>query len=123
MKLVKLLLQVLGLCAISFCGNIVADFLKIGIPGNIFGILILLGLFYSKLLKLDKVETGANFLIAELLLFFIPSATGIIQYQDVLQKDWSQLLVVIAFSIVAVILFVGFATEVVIRYRGERSKA
>lgn len=123
MKYIKIVLQILLLCAVSLAGNMVADYLKIGIPGSIFGILILLVMFDRKWISLDKIELGANVLIAELLLFFIPSAIGVIQFQDVLQKDWTQLLLVIEVSIVFVILFVGFATEWVVGRRGERKGA
>lgn len=107
--------QVLGLCFISLIGNQISEVLQIGIPGSIVGLLLLLFLLERKWIAIESVELGANFLIAELLLFFIPSAIGVIQFQDVLRKDWTQLLLVIEASIFFVLLFVAVATEMIVR--------
>jgi len=44
------------------------------VPGNIVGMLILLGLLYSKMLKLEQVEAMAGFLLDHLGVFslFLP---------------------------------------------------
>lgn len=122
MKLIKSMAQVLGLCFISLIGNQISAVLQIGIPGSIVGLLLLLFLLERKWIAIESVELGANFLIAELLLFFIPSAIGVIQFQDVLRKDWTQLLLVIEASIFFVLLFVAVATEMIVR-RKERGSA
>lgn len=123
MKIIKILAQVAGLCVISFMGNSLVNFINIGIPGSIIGMFILLLLIERKWIPIEKIELGANFLIAELLLFFVPSAIGVIQFQDVLQKDWVQLFLVIAVSIFFVLLFVGVATEFIVRRREGRNAA
>jgi len=121
MKIVSILIQILGLCAISYIGNVLASFLNIGIPGSILGILLLFVVIEQKWLPLEKIELGANFLIAELLLFFIPSAIGVIQFQDVLKHDWAQLLFAIGASICLVVVFVGIVTELIVRFRESRN--
>jgi holin-like protein len=121
MKYIKILVQLLALSGISMLGNTISSMLNIGIPGNIIGMVILFGLLERKLIALDWIETGANFLISELLLFFIPSAIGIIQFPDLLKKDSVNLLLVIVSSTAAVVIFVGLVTELVSRHR-ERSE-
>lgn len=120
MKIISILMQIIGLCVISFIGNMIASAVHVGIPGSIFGILILLIMIQQKWLPLEKIELGANFLIAELLLFFIPSAIGVIQFQDVLKNDWAQLLFAIGGSICFVVVFVGIITEGIVRFRESR---
>ncbi len=121
MKIVSILIQILGLCAISFAGNVLSSALNIGIPGSILGILLLFVVIKQKWLPLEKIELGANFLIAEMLLFFIPSAIGVIQFQDALKNDWAQLLFVIGASICLVVVFVGIVTEFIVRFRESRN--
>lgn len=123
MKIIKVLMQIMGLCVISMIGNSLANFINIGIPGSIMGMFLLLLLIERKWIPIEKIELGANFLIAELLLFFVPSAIGVIQFQEVLQKDWAQLFLVIAASIFFVLLFVGIATEFIVRHREGRNAA
>ena len=120
MKLFKIVWQVVILCAISFASNLFVAYTGIDFPGSILGILLLFVLLYFKWLPLAWIESGANFLIAELLLFFIPAAVGIIQFQDILETGWSELLTSIEGSIVFVLIFVGVATEWIVR-RKERS--
>jgi len=119
MKLFKLVWQVVILCAISLTSNLFVAYTGIDFPGSILGILLLFVLLYFKWLPLAWIESGANFLIAELLLFFIPAAVGIIQFQDILESGWSELLTSIEGSIVFVLIFVGVATEWIVR-RKER---
>lgn len=111
MKLLMMIMQICILCLISLFGNFVAEYLAIGIPGNIIGMFLLLLLLQQKIVSMDKIEMGANFLIAELLLFFIPSAIGVIQFQEALQQEWLQILFVIVASTLAVLLFVAAITE------------
>lgn len=120
MKLFKLIWQVVILCTISLASNLFVAYTGIDFPGSILGILLLFVLLYFKWLPLAWIESGANFLIAELLLFFIPAAVGIIQFQDILETGWSELLTSIEGSIVFVLIFVGVATEWIVR-RKERS--
>lgn len=120
MKIIQLLLQIVALGIISFAGNVIADAVHMGIPGSIIGIVILLVLIQLKIIPLEKIELGANFLIAELLLFFIPSAIGVIQFQEILKHDWSQLLFSISGSVICLVLFVSMATEAVVRLRERR---
>ena len=111
MKFYKIVLQVAALSSLSWLGNTLARILHLDMLGNIIGMAILLLLLERKLLPLSWIETGANFLIAEMLLFFIPSAIGIIQFKDLLKQESLGLLLVIVFSTALVILFVGLATE------------
>lgn len=122
MKYLKVVLQILVLCGISIIGNLLAQIVDVGIPGNLIGMGILFVLLERNVIALEWIERGANFLIAELLLFFIPSAIGIIQYKSLFASHLGALLFVIIFSTVAVLVFVALSTELVSRYRGRRGK-
>lgn len=118
MKYLRLLLQITLLCGISLLGTIIARILNIGIPGSIIGMALLFLLMERKFIDLKWIETGANFLLAELLLFFIPSSVGIIEYKNSFSNPvLLSLLFTIVSSTVAVVVFVILATEAVSRYR------
>lgn len=122
MKIVRLVMQIALLCGISMLGNAIASWLQIGLPGNMIGLLLLFFLLERKVVSMNWIETGANFLIAELLLFFIPSAIGIVQFQDSLGNEWLPLLFVIGASTVIVLCFVAFATELVLRLKAAKER-
>lgn len=122
MRLLKITVQVLLLCGISIVGNSLSELIGIGIPGNLLGMAILFGLLEKKVLSLEWIKAGADFLIAELLLFFIPSAIGVMQYESVFVSQMGALLFVVGFSITAVLAVVALSAELISRYRGRRGK-
>ncbi|MGV2805414.1 CidA/LrgA family holin-like protein, partial [Clostridium perfringens] len=84
-----------------------AAWLNIGIPGSILGIVVLFILLETKVLRLEWIELGANWLLAELLLFFIPAAVGIMKYFPMLEAEGLQILAVVLFSTVIVMVSSG----------------
>ena len=67
------------------------------------GLLLLLFSLLLGIVKLEWIEQGGNWLLAELLLFFIPSAVGIINYDELL--SWQG---------IGSILLIGVSTFIVI---------
>lgn len=102
--------QIVLLTAIGLLGTAISNFLNIPIPGSLLGMFILFGLLMSGLIKIEWVELGAALLIGDLLLFFIPSATGIIQYTDLFGVTGALLVVVVITSIVIVLASIVAST-------------
>lgn len=120
MKYLRLSWQVMLLCGISWLGATISRSLNIGIPGSIIGMAFLLLLLACKVIDLKWIEAGASFLLAELLLFFIPSSVGIIEYKNSFSNPvLLSLLFTIVSSTVAVLAFVILAAEVVSRRRSK----
>lgn len=91
-------LQIAILFFISMAMNKIVDLLHLNIPGSILGIIVIFTLLKTGVLKLEWIEKGANWLLAELLLFFIPSAVGIMKYIPMLESDGVRILIVVIFS-------------------------
>lgn len=64
--------------------NGMTSLLHLKIPGSILGIALVFLLLQIKVLKLEWIDLGAKWLLSEMLLFFIPPAAGMIQYQTLL---------------------------------------
>lgn len=114
--------QVGLLALLSMAGNAAVDHLHWHIPGPMLGMVLLFVLLRTKLIRLDWVEAGANWLLAEMLLFFVPAAVGIIQYRQTLADDGSRVLLVIGLSTIAVMSCTGLLAEGVVRYRGKDAR-
>jgi holin-like protein len=114
--------QVGLLALLSMAGNAAVAHLHWHIPGPMLGMVLLFVLLRTKLIRLDWVESGANWLLADLLLFFIPAAVGIIQYRQTLAVDGSRVVLVIGVSTIAVMICTGLLAEGVLRYRGEDAR-
>ncbi|GGH32335.1 CidA/LrgA family protein [Paenibacillus segetis] len=99
--------QVAILFFVSIAMNKLSTLLHLPIPGSILGIIVLFTLLKTKMIKLAWVEQGANWLLAELLLFFIPSAVGVMKYIPMLETDGVRILIVVISSTLVVMISSG----------------
>ena len=107
----KSLVQVILLCVFSLGMSQLVNWLHLKIPGSILGMFILFILLQTKIIRIEWIELGANWLLAELLLFFIPSAVGIIKYKSVLINDGIYVTLVIVLSTAVVMACTGLTAK------------
>ncbi|MCM3700896.1 CidA/LrgA family protein [Paenibacillus macerans] len=103
--------QVAILFLFTFAMNEIAKLLHLPIPGSILGIFVLFTLLKTNIVKLAWIEQGANWLLAELLLFFIPSAVGIMKYMPLLESEGVRILIVVIFSTLIVMISSGLVAS------------
>lgn len=75
MKYIK---QVAIIFAVTCVGEILKYFIPLPIPASIYGLVIMIILLATKIVKLDQVKDVADFLIEIMPLMFIPAGVGII---------------------------------------------
>ncbi|GLY08871.1 CidA/LrgA family protein [Pseudobacillus badius] len=112
--------QVMLLCAFSLSMRQLVNVLHLKVPGSILGMFILFILLQTKVIRLEWIELGANWLLAELLLFFIPSAVGIIKYKEMLIDDGIYITVVIILSTAVVMACTGMTAKKIAERKGQR---
>ena len=78
---------------ILFLGNYIAVLLPVGVPGSIWGLLLLFFGLITKLIKYQWIFLGASLLIRYMALLFIPVSVGIIKYSDLLLAQANVLLI------------------------------
>jgi len=118
-KLFTIILQVLFFCALSAALDASTDALHIKIPGSIIGIFVVFFLLQTKIIPLKWLDLGASWLIAELLLFFVPSAVGIINYKDLLVSDGWRIIIVILIGTVIVMACSGLLAKKISERKGK----
>ncbi|CAM3762263.1 CidA/LrgA family protein [Alicyclobacillus pomorum] len=125
MKIVRVALQISLLTALSMFGNWVSGLTHLPIPGSIVGLILLFALLQLRMVKLQWVEVGGNWLISNMLLFFVPSALGIIQYGSLVKTEGLQLVLVIGMSTAAVMITTGLFAEKFTQWKrkGEKQRA
>ena len=110
-KILMIIIQISFIHIFLFIGYGVKHVLPIPIPASMIGLIFLfLGLKF-KIVKLEWVEQGGNWLLAELLLFFIPSAVGIVNYHEIFSMQGAETVLLIAFSTVIVIGVTAYVAE------------
>lgn len=121
-NIAKGLLQISGLTVFSMLVNALTPYLHIPIPGSIIGMILLFLLLESGIVRLNWVEAGASWLLAELLLFFIPSAIGVMKYTSLLEADGLQVLAVVVVGTFAVMACSGMLTGAIYKLKERRSQ-
>lgn len=106
-NIMKGILQVAVLMGFSELLNALVKWLHLPVPGSIIGIAIVFILLQTKVIKLEWVELGASWLLAELLLFFIPSAVGIMNYIPMLEHDGVRIVAIVILSTILVMVSSG----------------
>lgn len=111
MKLFIIIGQILFIQVFFMLGSAVKSFISIPIPGSMFGFILLFMALKFKIIKLQWVDKGGRWLLAELVLFFIPSAVGIVNYKNVFSWQGLELLIIIGISTMAVMATTAVIAE------------
>ena len=91
-------IQVVALVAISKVGYSVASALSLAIPGNLLGMLLLLGLLATGMVRVRWLETSASLLLRHLAFFFVPITVGLMGFAALLARDAVPILVTLVVS-------------------------
>ncbi len=111
-------LQVLGFAAIWWAAEVFARWSHLPVPGGVLGLALVLLLLLTGCLPLHHVDLGAQWLLADMLLFFIPAVVAVARYTDLLASSGLKLLLLIAVGNTCVMLVTAMAVETVARRRG-----
>ena len=93
-----------------YLGNLIAHYVPAGVPGSIWGLLLLFLGLTTRLIHLDWIYLGASLLIRFMAVLFVPVSVGIIKYYDLLVAQWKILLIpniLSTFLTLFVIAFIG----------------
>ncbi|WP_314584374.1 CidA/LrgA family holin-like protein [Paenibacillus terrigena] len=109
--LLRTVIQVLFFIIVAKISDAFAAWIHSPIPGTIIGIAVLFILLKFKVIRMDWIEQGSNWLLAEMLLFFIPAAVGIINYKSLVVQSGLRLTITILLSTLAVMICTGLISQ------------
>ncbi|WP_025674765.1 CidA/LrgA family protein [Salinivibrio socompensis] len=110
------LLQVFVLAGIWFLSDWLVTTFAIPLPANLTGMLLLLGALMLKIVRADWLRRGAAWLLAEMLLFFVPAVVAVVNYQDLLLQEGGKIMVVLILSTAMVIASTAWVVDKVYRF-------
>ncbi|WP_409075136.1 CidA/LrgA family protein [Pantoea sp. C3] len=102
------------------CDRLV-NWLHLPLPANIVGMLLMLVLIVTRIVPLGWVKAGSNWLLAEMLLFFIPAVVAVVNYGDLLRVEGWRIFLVIAISTLLVLASTALVVDRVYRYEVARA--
>lgn len=113
---VQVVLQVGFYIAFFILAQQMVVWLHLPLPANIVGMLMLLLMIYSGVLPLNWVKAGSRWLLAEMLLFFIPAVVAVVNYSQLLRVEGWRILLVISISTLLVLTATALVADRIYRF-------
>ncbi|MFU9136940.1 CidA/LrgA family protein [Erwinia tasmaniensis] len=113
---VQIPLQVALYVAFFLLAEQLVDRLHLPLPANIVGMLLLLALIMLRVLPLNWVKAGSRWLLAEMLLFFIPAVVAVVNYSQLLRVEGWRIMLVIGISTLLVLSATALVVDRVYRF-------
>jgi len=115
MPRVQVPLQVMLYAGLFIFSQHLVTWLHLPLPANIVGMLLLLAMIMLHILPIGWVKAGANWLLAEMLLFFIPAVVAVVNYSELLRIEGWRILLVITLSTLMVLAATSLVVDRVYR--------
>lgn len=116
-------LQVGLLIAFWLMGEAGVRLLGLPVPGGVVGMGMVLVLLVSRRLSSLAMRRGAEWLLADMLLFFVPAVLAVLEHREFLGLIGLKILFVIVLSTAAVMLVTAFAVDRCYRWKEARAVA
>lgn len=117
------LLQIALLCGFWLAGEALVRSLLLPIPGGVAGLFIVLALLGSGRLRLGSMRRGADWLLAQMLLFFVPAVLAIIDHPEFLGWVGLKLLAVILLGTLVVMGVSALVVDLCCRWGAGHARA
>ncbi len=116
----KTLKQLGIILLILWIGNLLQEIFSLSLPGNVIGMIILLVLLLSNILKLDAIEKISTTLLDHLTFLFIPAAVGIITVLHLFIGNIILLLVIFYISFFIIMVTTGLTVQYMINFKNNK---
>ncbi len=114
--------QIAALALLWFIADVLVRTFSLPIPANLTGLLLLLALIYTRVVNVEWFRRGATWLLAEMLLFFVPAVVAVVNYQDLLKHDGLKIMAVLLVSTVLVIAATAWVVDKLYRYELKKAR-
>ena len=103
--------QIAFLILIWALADRIATLTHLPISGGILGLLILVALLMSGVVKPTLFEQGGELLLANMLLYFIPLVVSVVQYTTLFESEGLKLLIAIGVGFTSVLITTALTVE------------
>lgn len=114
----KYLKQLLIILAFSLAGQLLQAVIPLPIPAAIYGLVLLFIALLTGLLKSEKIQETADFLISIMPVLFVAPAVNILAYFDIIAPKLVPICVIVVVSTFVVFAVSGHVTQLLRRKEG-----
>src|SRR5471032_2812924 len=104
----QILGQIVALALVWCAADRVSTVFKLPISG---GVLVLVALLLTGAIKPPAIQKGAELLLANMLLYFIPLVVSVVQYVSLIETEGLKLFAAIGLGFMSVLLVTAFTVE------------
>ncbi len=116
------LAQIAALALVWLAADFMVRTFHLPVPANLTGLLLLLVLIFSRVVNVEWLRHGAAWLLAEMLLFFVPAVVAVVNYQDLLKQEGAKIMVVLVISTIMVIASTAWVVDKLYRYELKKAR-
>jgi holin-like protein len=113
-------LQIAVLLSIWLAAELVVHETGLPLPAGLVGMVLVLVMLASRRLSLSSLQRGANWFVADMLLFFIPAVPAVLDHREFLGWLGVKILVVILMGTVAVMTTTALTVDLCYRWTTRR---
>ncbi len=111
--------QVILYAGLFVFAEYLVNWLNLPLPANLVGMVLMLALIVCRIVPLKWVRAGSRWLLAEMLLFFVPAVVAVVNYAQLLMVDGWRIFLVIALSTMMVLGATAWVVDKVLSLRTE----
>ncbi|HAK45955.1 MAG TPA: CidA/LrgA family protein [Spirochaeta sp.] len=115
--------EFLIIAAAAFAGSILAQIPGFPLPSAVAGMLLMLILLLSGIIKLERVRRAADFFLKFLPLFFIPLIVNLLKEGEVLSEYGLEIIAIISITTVITLAVTGLTAKLLLKLIGRGNKA
>jgi holin-like protein len=103
------------LIAFYLAGVALEAWLRLPLPANVTGMILLALALFSGIVKLEWIEKQSGLLLRHMGLFFVPAIVGTIAFADMIRSHWVYVIAGVVPGTLLVMVVSGFVTKGLIR--------
>lgn len=105
---------------ISFVAELLYVLLPFPVPASVYGLVIMLVLLLTKIVKPEQVEDVADWLIKIMPILFVGPSVGLINSFDAIKGQILPLIIMCLFSTIGVMIVTSLVAQMVIRMKNKK---
>lgn len=107
--------QFLILLIINFAGVLLQNIFHLPLPGTILGMIILFVLLWTKKLKVESIDKVCDFLILNMIIFFLPPAVELLEYMTLLKTGFFRIILLLVITTIITMVVTGKTVQFCIK--------
>lgn len=107
----KVTAQLLFLIGLWWISALIQQYFHLPISAGVIGLILLLLALMSGMMKLVWIKSGADFILAELVLMFIPCVVGLVKYKQLFITQGWQLILAVVLGTLCVMVMTAYSVH------------